>query len=212
MTMADEVAVMNAGKVEQQGPPEELYDLPRTSFVANFLGQSNLLAGEVVGEHGHALEVELPGNRRVVLPRSRAAATSGRVVVGVRPEKVHLLTQARDGSGDARDADADAGAGAANDLGTGTVCDVAFAGVSTQYLVDVPGAGRISVFAQNLGTSVRVRRGDVVRLACEPDHVFGLAGDADLSAGLGTSETGGGRAAQASSSAPAAADEPVGVG
>lgn len=207
MTMADEVAVMNAGQVEQMGPPEELYDLPRTSFVANFLGQSNLLQGEVVGERGGALEVSLPGGGRAVLPSARAAATSGSVVVGVRPEKVHLIPQAVDGSDGSRDLDE--GHGAANDLGTGRVVDVAFAGVSTQYVVDVPGAGRLSVFAQNLGSSVRVRRGDQVRLACAPDHMFGLAGDADLSAGLGTSGTGGDAAA---SSSPAASDEPVRAG
>ena len=45
MTMADTVAVMNAGRIEQMGPPAELYDLPRTAFVANFLGQSNLVRG-----------------------------------------------------------------------------------------------------------------------------------------------------------------------
>ena len=47
MTMADTVAVMNAGKIEQLGAPAEMYEFPATAFVANFLGQSNLLAGEV---------------------------------------------------------------------------------------------------------------------------------------------------------------------
>ena len=47
MTMADTVAVMNKGAIEQMGAPEELYELPRTAFVANFLGQSNLFTGEV---------------------------------------------------------------------------------------------------------------------------------------------------------------------
>ena len=49
MTMADTIAVMNKGKIEQMGTPEELYDSPKTSFVANFLGQSNLIPGEVSG-------------------------------------------------------------------------------------------------------------------------------------------------------------------
>ena len=49
MTMADTVAVMNAGRIEQMGAPAELYELPRTAFVANFLGQSNLFARHVVG-------------------------------------------------------------------------------------------------------------------------------------------------------------------
>ncbi|GMA93651.1 hypothetical protein GCM10025881_04750 [Pseudolysinimonas kribbensis] len=53
MTMADTVAVMNGGRIEQMGAPEDLYELPRTAFVANFLGQSNLLVGTVLsGETG----------------------------------------------------------------------------------------------------------------------------------------------------------------
>lgn len=196
MTMADQVAVMNAGRIEQLGPPEELYDLPRTAFVANFLGQSNLLPARVVGERSGALEVALSGGGRAVLPRERAAAVTGAVVVGVRPEKVHLLPVGGDPGG------------ATNDLGTGRVVDVAFAGVSTQYVVDVPGAGRLSVFAQNLGRSTGVARGDTVRLACAPEHVFGLPGDADLDAGLGDGE--GTQPAPAARSAATA--EPAQVG
>ncbi|MEO7123649.1 MAG: ATP-binding cassette domain-containing protein, partial [Lacisediminihabitans sp.] len=49
MTMADTVAVMNKGRIEQLGAPEDLYELPRTAFVANFLGQSNLFTGDVTG-------------------------------------------------------------------------------------------------------------------------------------------------------------------
>ena len=52
MTMADTVAVMNGGRIEQMGAPEDLYDLPRTAFVANFLGQSNLIEGTVRGRDG----------------------------------------------------------------------------------------------------------------------------------------------------------------
>ena len=61
MTMADTVAVMNAGQIEQMGHPEELYDLPRTSFVANFVGQSNLGVGEITGTDGDNLVVEVAG-------------------------------------------------------------------------------------------------------------------------------------------------------
>ena len=49
MTMADTIAVMNDGRIEQLGAPAELYESPRTAFVANFLGQSNLLRAVVAG-------------------------------------------------------------------------------------------------------------------------------------------------------------------
>ena len=52
MTMADTIAVMNEGKIEQMGSPTELYDNPKTAFVANFLGQSNLIPGMVVDRDG----------------------------------------------------------------------------------------------------------------------------------------------------------------
>ena len=171
MTMADTVAVMNAGRIEQMGPPAELYDLPRTSFVANFLGQSNLMPGRVVERVGADLGVDVAG-RRVVVPARRAVAGEGAVVVGVRPEKVHLLADSEEIPYDA------------NVVGPGTVRDVSFSGVSTQYLVDVPGLGTLGVFAQNLDAGVPVRPGDTVSLAWHTRHSFGLAGDEDTSAGV----------------------------
>ena len=174
MTMADRVAVMNDGQVEQLGAPQELYDLPRSAFVANFLGQSNLVPGTVTGARGDLLEVALAGGGHALVPRGRSVSATGRVVVGVRPEKVHIAPDAdRDGAAEP----------AANSFGTGTVVDASFAGVSTQYLVDVPGAGRLSVFTQNLGHAPLVRRGDRVRLSWAPEHGFGLRGDDDPAAG-----------------------------
>lgn len=168
--MADTVAVMNAGRIEQMGPPEQLYDLPRTAFVANFLGRSNLVPGSVVERADALLGVEVAG-RRVLVPAERAVQDTGRVLVGFRPEKVHLV------AGDEEVPDA------TNVLGPGRVLDVSFSGVSTEYLVDVEGLGTMSVFAQNLDASVRAARGDEVHLAWLPRHTFGLAGDQDTHAG-----------------------------
>src|SRR6478609_5039176 len=89
MTMADTVAVMNAGRIEQMGPPAELYDLPRTAFVANFLGQSNLVRGTVSSDDGDVVTVATRAGQ-VVVPSARATARTGDVVMGVRPEKVRL--------------------------------------------------------------------------------------------------------------------------
>ena len=61
MTMADTVAVMNKGVIEQMGAPEELYELPRTAFVANFLGQSNLFTGDVVASESDSITVDIAG-------------------------------------------------------------------------------------------------------------------------------------------------------
>jgi spermidine/putrescine transport system ATP-binding protein len=170
MTMADTVAVMNAGRVEQMGAPQELYDLPRTVFVANFLGRSNLVPGTVVDAGGAALGVDVAGARVLVSPE-RAVVGRGRVLIGVRPEKVHLVLGDEDVPG------------VTNVLGSGTVVDASFCGVSTEYLVEVAGLGRLSVFAQNLDTDARAVPGDRVRLAWDPRHTFALAGNEDSHAG-----------------------------
>src|SRR3990172_3993352 len=88
MTMADRIAVMNEGRIEQLGAPTDLYERPATAFVAGFLGVSNLLAGVVAGED----RVRLDDGTQVRLPLS---GRSGRVAVGVRPEKVRLGAPAR---------------------------------------------------------------------------------------------------------------------
>ena len=94
MTMADTIAVMNKGVIEQMGAPAELYENPRTTFVANFLGQSNLIAGDVVGIDGDRLVVDIEGTK-VAAARERASVETGRVWVGVRPEKVFIAEVVR---------------------------------------------------------------------------------------------------------------------
>lgn len=176
MTMADTVAVMNAGRIEQMGPPEELYDLPRTVFVANFLGQSNLLPGRVLDDDGHTLGVDV-GGTRVLVPRARARRTEGAVLVGIRPEKLHLL---------APDEEVPAGT---NVVGPGRVTDVSFSGVSTQYQVQVPGLGTLGVFVQNILGAPTTHRGDEVRLAGAVRHMFALDGTEDVAAGVADLDT-----------------------
>jgi len=162
MTMADTIAVMNKGRIEQLGAPAELYELPRTAFVANFLGQSNLFTGPVVSSKGDTIVVDVAG-RKVAVPRDRAQRHAGDVTIGVRPEKLRLHTT---------EPAPEAGV---NVLGPGRVHDVSFSGVSTQYLVGVPGLGSITVFAQNLASGPVVADGAEVWVTWSVDHGFGLA-------------------------------------
>jgi spermidine/putrescine transport system ATP-binding protein len=162
MNMADTVAVMNKGAIEQMGAPEELYELPRTAFVANFLGKSNLFTGDVVGTTTDALAVDVAG-QRITVPMSRAQRHRGLVTIGVRPEKVALHTEAPVADS------------TRNVVGPGRVLDVSFAGVSTEYIVAVPGAGTLSVFAQNVGFGPVAHEGDEVWVSWQVEHGFGLA-------------------------------------
>ena len=164
MTMADTVAVMNKGAIEQMGAPAQLYDLPRTAFVANFLGQSNLFTGEVTGTTGTAITIDAAGTR-ITVPSARAQRHQGEVTVGVRPEKVELHREAPIASADR------------NVLGPGRVIDASFSGVSTQYIVDVPGVGAVVVFAQNIGVGPVVGMGAEVWVSWEVEHGFGLEDD-----------------------------------
>jgi spermidine/putrescine transport system ATP-binding protein len=163
MTMADTVAVMNKGVIEQMGAPEELYELPKTAFVANFLGQSNLFTGTVTSASGDDIVVALANGTKVSVPQQRAARHTGEVTIGVRPEKLMLYTEPPR---------ATAGS---NILGPGRVVDVSFSGVSTQYQVAVPGLGVLVVFAQNMVFGPVVGLGAEVWLAWTTDHGFGLA-------------------------------------
>ncbi len=168
MTMADTIAVMNQGVIEQMGAPEEMYELPKTAFVANFLGQSNLVEGRVSGEDGDMLIVDVPGGQVRVL-KSRATDHTGRVVVGVRPEKMWIVASPT---------------GTEENTVRGKVIDVSFTGVSIQYTIESEWDRTISCFEQNLDVEKRVVVGENVTIAWDIDNTFGLDGGEDLEAGV----------------------------
>ena len=180
MTMADTIAVMNRGAIVQMGAPADLYENPRTTFVANFLGQSNLIAGDVVGASGSRLVVDIEGTR-VEVDRARATVSQGRVWVGIRPEKCSLE--------DGRSPGASAPGGPAdvpglNELAGGIVSDVSFVGVSTQYLVRMPWGQELTVFEQNTGERKSFAPGMPVSVRWRPAHVFLLDHAQDALAGV----------------------------
>ena len=86
MTMADQIAVMNQGRIEQLGTPTELYETPATAYVAGFLGASNLIAGTVSG----ANTVQLRRGPEVQVSRDSLNGRLGEVSVGIRPEKIEF--------------------------------------------------------------------------------------------------------------------------
>jgi spermidine/putrescine transport system ATP-binding protein len=168
MTMADTIAVMNEGRIEQMGTPEDLYESPRTAFVANFLGQSNLIRGTISGSDGENNVVEVHG-QKIAVPKSRTFSNSNNVLFGIRPEKIDIDFENEPGDG--------------NILRGGKVVDVAFVGVSTQYQVEMPWGQELMVFEQNDGTSPMLELGDQVRLQWMPKFTFGLDGAQDADAG-----------------------------
>ncbi len=162
MTMADTVAVMNKGRIEQMGPPEEIYDLPRTRFVAKFLGQSNELAGVISHTDAGSLVISAYGSN-FALPAHRSVATQGEILLGVRPEKLTAVPAT----------DAPSVPDQHNRI-EGKIADVAFIGVSTQYLVVTSWGDEWNVFEQNRGSGAQLRNGDEVIVHWAPEHSFGL--------------------------------------
>ena len=157
MTMADSIAVMNGGRIEQLGSPEELYERPATAFVAGFLGVSNLLPAAVEG----------PGTLRLADGTVIKADTNGhggRVAAGVRPEKIAL------------------GAGGGENTISGTIAETAYIGVATQIVVETP-AGTVQVFAQNTGGRGAIPTpGARVTLSWESQETFVVDGEEEVSA------------------------------
>ena len=167
MDMADTVAVMNKGRIEQMGAPEALYDRPKTAFVSKFLGQSNLFVGNVVDSNAASVSIEV-GGHKITAPKNRAEKHSGKICIGVRPEKATFHRSAPKLGADHVV------------VGPGEIIDIRFTGVSNQYLIDIPNVGEVTVFAQNVGISPVVELGEKVWVSWKVEHSFGLA---DLPAG-----------------------------
>ncbi|MEI9907647.1 MAG: ABC transporter ATP-binding protein [Actinomycetota bacterium] len=168
MTMADTIAVMNEGRIEQMGSPAELYESPATAFVANFLGQSNLIRGTIGDSSGDSVVVDLHG-QKVSMPKNRNNAEGASVLVGIRPEKIRIDLPDVPTTGNA--------------LSGGIVSDVSFVGVSTQYVVEMPWKQELMVFEQNDGGTPTLRPGDSVSLSWNAPFTFGLDGSQDVNAG-----------------------------
>jgi spermidine/putrescine transport system ATP-binding protein len=162
MDMADIVAVMNKGQIEQMGAPEKLYDRPKTAFVAKFLGQSNIFVGEVAETNSEAVSINFKGNK-LTAPVARSEKTTGKIAIGVRPEKTQFHAAKPDATS------------TTNVLGPGEITDIRFTGVSNQYLIEIPDVGEIIVFAQNVGKSPVVELGAQVWVSWQVEHSFGLA-------------------------------------
>jgi spermidine/putrescine transport system ATP-binding protein len=170
MTMADTVAVMNKGIIEQMGAPTELYENPRSTFVANFLGQSNLIEGRVKGRSADMVTVDMHGID-VRVPADRAHADGDAGWIGIRPEKVLIGEE---------NTELDA---PGNTVPGGVISDVSFVGVSTQYLVRMPWGQEIQVFAQNTGRTRIFHTGEKVELSWRPEYAFLLDASQDAFAG-----------------------------
>jgi spermidine/putrescine transport system ATP-binding protein len=165
MSMADTIAVMSDGKIEQAGGAADLYERPSTEFVANFLGVSNLVDARVrAAQNGHST-VETHDGATLHVPTDRIGPHGTDAVrIGVRPEKV-TLSPAGQSVGEGRN------------VLRGTVVVASFLGTSIQYVIKAAGGEELTVFAQNLDGAEpeSLGAGREVQLAWDPQHTFVVA-------------------------------------
>jgi len=182
LTMSDRIAVMNGGRVEQVGDPEQVYERPATTFVAGFIGVSNLLPGVVAGadevrlDHGPTLQVPTEG-----------LSTGERCHAVVRPEKLSIEVLGSDG----RAGTAEAGRPRIE----GVVESSVYLGTATQIVVDLGGNVRMTVLVPNASEAERQRLpggGARVALSWELEHMHVVreSGDSQRESAEQSSESG----------------------
>jgi len=159
LTMSDRIAVMNDGSIEHLGTPREIYEHPRTRFVAGFIGTSNLLTGTVTRLDGDLAVIQVSQDERIIVPvQDRAVSEGSRLELTVRPEKIDLTTARPSGEGCAL---------------RGTVTEVVYLGTSTNFSVTTSAGADVVVFQQNSASAGNAAaRGDSVWLSWNPQHSY----------------------------------------
>jgi spermidine/putrescine ABC transporter ATP-binding subunit len=160
LTMSDRIAVMNDGLIEHLGTPREIYEHPRTRFVAGFIGTSNLLSGTVARLDGDRAIIEVGPDERIIVPvADRTVGQGSRLELTVRPEKIDLSTAPPP----------DDGCCALR----GKVTEVVYLGTSTNFSVTTTTGSDMVVFQQNSASATDVAgRGDSVWLSWQPEHSY----------------------------------------
>jgi spermidine/putrescine transport system ATP-binding protein len=174
LTMSDRIAVMNEGVVEQLAAPRDIYEHPKTRFVAGFIGTSNLLSGTVTSTDpatGSAV-IDLGAGGRIVVPAA-GKQPGDELEITVRPEKITLLATGADGA----DAVAAPPARVSQDgcALRGTVTEVVYLGTSTNYNVTTSAGSEVVVYSQNSANDAAgPQRGDRVWLHWDPVNSYAI--------------------------------------
>jgi putative spermidine/putrescine transport system ATP-binding protein len=153
MAMSDRICLMNNGRIEQVGTPQELYFRPRSVFVAEFLGESNIVDATVAAA-GDLMQLNGPGGLAIRAHGDGAVAPGAAVKVIVRPERLRLL-------GDGETAD---------NAVAGTLKETVFVGGVTRYFVTLAGGLVLSAKQLTPSGAAAPRPGDAVRLGWSAEH------------------------------------------
>ena len=157
LVMSDQVAVMNNGKFEQMGEPQELYHQPRTTFVAGFVGDSNQWQGEIVAVSDGGAQVRTPNGLLFNVTTESAGGVGAKASVFVRPEAISVTAKS--------DADGDGAPAVADDnVQNGKVSDVLFNGAASRVLARTESGDLIEAALPQASALSGLRAGDAVHL------------------------------------------------
>ncbi|ATU94289.1 ABC transporter ATP-binding protein [Phyllobacterium zundukense] len=98
LTMSDRIAIFNRGKIEQIGKPSDIYDHPSTQFVAEFIGETNLISGPIQNIDGGTARVQLPGGQEVVVETAADFRQDGNICLSIRPERIRVKRESGTGN------------------------------------------------------------------------------------------------------------------
>jgi spermidine/putrescine transport system ATP-binding protein len=158
LTMSDRIAVLNQGHVLQVDTPVNVYEKPATRFVAEFIGKTNFLRGQVIRGYDHTVEIALV-DQPLKMATDRQFHAGEDVTVAVRPEKFRLSS--------AGESAAPAGQFALN----GCVQESVYAGTDTQYIVRLDSGEQLTVHVRNSQAfrSDEFAKGRAVLVSCPVD-------------------------------------------
>jgi spermidine/putrescine transport system ATP-binding protein len=172
LTMSDRIAVMNEGVIEQLAAPRDIYEHPKTRFVAGFIGTSNLLSGTVTSSDpatGGAV-IGLGDGSRIVVPAAHKQP-GDELEITVRPEKITLVAA----SAGAADSAPPSRAGQHDCALRGTVTEVVYLGTSTNYNVTTSAGSEVVVYSQNSANDASgPQRGEQVWLHWDPANSYAI--------------------------------------
>jgi putative spermidine/putrescine transport system ATP-binding protein len=155
IALSDRIAILNHGRVEQFGTPDEIYARPRNRFVANFIGESNFVSGIVRGQSADSFRIETDGGLALTVKCDEPVVSGAQVTVMIRPERIVV--------GD--------GADSSHNRMTGKVRSVTFTGDRIKYEVAV--TERDTIFAVALNRSGSMRSvGDPIEIAWSPESAI----------------------------------------
>lgn len=139
MTLADRIGVMNAGRLAQVATPRQLYEEPRSRWVAEFVGDVNILEGRIVAREAGRLRVDTQAAGAVTALEPRDLGDAAAVCVAIRPEKIRLSQRAPTDH---------SGAGTINRL-VGTISDVNYLGSASSYMIALEGGAKLRASMAN---------------------------------------------------------------